>query len=81
MVDPVRLKPRRPCPICGKPALQKFHPFCSARCAQVDLRGSRLSVARGVEGLAGATVDPVQLIELAPQLAQRLGLRVSPVHG
>ena len=37
MVDPVRLKPRRPCPICGKPSLQKFHPFCSARCAQVDL--------------------------------------------
>ena len=37
MVDPVRLKPRRPCPICSKPALQKFHPFCSARCAQVDL--------------------------------------------
>ena len=37
MVDPVRLKPRRPCPICGKPSLQKFHPFCSALCAQVDL--------------------------------------------
>ena len=37
MVDPVRLKPRRPCPICGKPSLQKFHPFCSTRCAQVDL--------------------------------------------
>ena len=37
MADPVRLKPRRPCPICGKPSLQKFHPFCSARCAQVDL--------------------------------------------
>lgn len=37
MADPVRLKPRRPCPICSKPSLQKFHPFCSARCAQVDL--------------------------------------------
>lgn len=35
--EPVRLRPRRPCPICGKPSQQKFHPFCSARCANVDL--------------------------------------------
>jgi endogenous inhibitor of DNA gyrase (YacG/DUF329 family) len=34
---PVRLKPRRPCPVCGKPAHQKFFPFCSARCANIDL--------------------------------------------
>lgn len=33
----VRLRPVRPCPICGKPSTQKFHPFCSARCADVDL--------------------------------------------
>jgi hypothetical protein len=25
------------CPICGKPAVQRFRPFCSARCAEVDL--------------------------------------------
>lgn len=25
------------CPICGKPAEAKFTPFCSARCADVDL--------------------------------------------
>lgn len=37
MTEPVRLRPRRPCPICAKPSAQKFHPFCSARCAQVDL--------------------------------------------
>ncbi len=37
MAKPVRLRPRRPCPICGKPSLQKFHPFCSNRCAQIDL--------------------------------------------
>ena len=35
--EPVRLRPKRPCPICGKASQQKFHPFCSARCAQVDL--------------------------------------------
>lgn len=27
----------RPCPICGKPALEKMRPFCSKRCADVDL--------------------------------------------
>lgn len=35
--EPVRLRPKRPCPICGKPSQQKFHPFCSNRCAQIDL--------------------------------------------
>jgi endogenous inhibitor of DNA gyrase (YacG/DUF329 family) len=27
----------RPCPICSKPALEQFRPFCSKRCADVDL--------------------------------------------
>ncbi|HEY2481862.1 MAG TPA: DNA gyrase inhibitor YacG [Caulobacteraceae bacterium] len=27
----------RPCPICGKPATARFRPFCSQRCADVDL--------------------------------------------
>jgi len=27
----------RPCPICRKPAVEKFRPFCSRRCADVDL--------------------------------------------
>jgi endogenous inhibitor of DNA gyrase (YacG/DUF329 family) len=25
------------CPICGKPAAARFRPFCSRRCADVDL--------------------------------------------
>jgi uncharacterized protein len=25
------------CPICGKPEVQEFRPFCSKRCADVDL--------------------------------------------
>jgi len=33
----IQLKPVRPCPICGKPSAQAFHPFCSARCADIDL--------------------------------------------
>jgi endogenous inhibitor of DNA gyrase (YacG/DUF329 family) len=27
----------RPCPICGKPAAAALRPFCSRRCADVDL--------------------------------------------
>ncbi len=25
------------CPVCGKPADQKYRPFCSKRCADIDL--------------------------------------------
>jgi endogenous inhibitor of DNA gyrase (YacG/DUF329 family) len=32
--DSVRHKP---CPICSKPAVETFRPFCSRRCADVDL--------------------------------------------
>lgn len=27
----------RPCPICGKPPVERYKPFCSKRCADVDL--------------------------------------------
>ena len=27
----------RPCPICGKPSVFETRPFCSKRCADVDL--------------------------------------------
>ena len=32
-----RVRARRPCPICGKPAVAQFRAFCSRRCADVDL--------------------------------------------
>jgi endogenous inhibitor of DNA gyrase (YacG/DUF329 family) len=25
------------CPLCGKPAVEKYDPFCSKRCADLDL--------------------------------------------
>ncbi|MFQ5973960.1 MAG: DNA gyrase inhibitor YacG [Alphaproteobacteria bacterium] len=28
---------RRGCPICGKPTVSRFRPFCSDRCRDVDL--------------------------------------------
>ena len=27
----------KPCPICRKPSLQAYRPFCSKRCADLDL--------------------------------------------
>lgn len=35
--DVVPLRPTRPCPNCGKPSVRAFHPFCSRRCADIDL--------------------------------------------
>ncbi len=29
---------RGPCPTCGKPSVHAFRPFCSNRCADVDLQ-------------------------------------------
>jgi uncharacterized protein len=38
MVEPAASKPRlRPCPICKKLSHEKYHPFCSNRCARIDL--------------------------------------------
>ena len=31
--------PSSPCPTCGKPSTPASRPFCSGRCADVDLQG------------------------------------------
>jgi uncharacterized protein len=36
-VDKPASRSPRPCPICGKPAMARYRPFCSKRCADVDL--------------------------------------------
>ena len=46
----VKLKPTRPCPVCGKPSTQAHHPFCSGRCADIDLN----------RWLSGAYVIPAE---------------------
>ncbi len=37
MSDPIPLRRSGRCPICGKPTVQEFRPFCSKRCADIDL--------------------------------------------
>jgi endogenous inhibitor of DNA gyrase (YacG/DUF329 family) len=32
-----QLRSRPACPLCGKPAQEHYRPFCSKRCADVDL--------------------------------------------
>jgi endogenous inhibitor of DNA gyrase (YacG/DUF329 family) len=49
----IRLKPTRPCPICKKPSSQQFHPFCSGRCADIDLN----------RWLSGSYVIPAEPVE------------------
>ncbi len=34
---PIPLRPRIKCPECGSPSDRKAHPFCSRRCADLDL--------------------------------------------
>jgi uncharacterized protein len=37
MSDEAAPRRRAACPICGKPAVEHYLPFCSRRCADVDL--------------------------------------------
>ncbi|PTM38589.1 hypothetical protein C8D03_0061 [Bosea sp. 124] len=43
----------KPCAICGKPAVARYKPFCSARCADIDLgrwlKGSYVIPGEAVE--------------------------------
>lgn len=54
--------PSRPskCPICGKQAEDKYRPFCSARCASVDLNRwlGEVYVLPGDEPRPAAGSDP-----------------------
>jgi uncharacterized protein YjbI with pentapeptide repeats len=47
-----------------------------ARLVNADLTGATIGAVKGVAGLRGAIVSPTQLIDLAPQLAAHLGMKV-----
>lgn len=52
------------CPICGKDAVERFRPFCSKRCADIDL-GRWFNGAYAVPAEA-----PEELEEAAEELAR-----------
>ena len=47
---------RPSCPVCGKPRTQEYRPFCSKRCADVDL-GRWLKGTYVIPGEADADED------------------------
>ena len=56
--------PVKNCPICGKPAVEKYRPFCSSRCADVDLNrwltGSYVIPARDDEPEADKSIPDAE---------------------
>lgn len=52
------------CPICGKEALEKYRPFCSKRCADIDLgrwlKGSYAIPAEAPEEIEEAAEELVR---------------------
>ncbi|HUF85839.1 MAG TPA: DNA gyrase inhibitor YacG [Thermohalobaculum sp.] len=54
--DPKRT-PQRPCPICGKPSEASWRPFCSKRCADIDL-GRWLGERYAIPGEPGESGEP-----------------------
>jgi endogenous inhibitor of DNA gyrase (YacG/DUF329 family) len=52
-IDKTPGRSQQRCPICGEPTEQQFRPFCSRRCADVDL--SRW--LKGVYAIPGRDAD------------------------
>jgi len=50
--------------------------FRQARLKEVDLRSSELTDLRYAQGLKGATIESVQLLDLAASLAAEIGIRI-----
>lgn len=50
-------KPRKTCPVCGKPLTQPGQRFCSDRCQQVDL-GRWLTGAYAIPAVEEEPEDP-----------------------
>ncbi len=62
MPDSAHLSPKKPCPVCGKPAAKRFRPFCSKRCADIDLH-RWLSGSYSVPAVESGPADPVEIEE------------------
>jgi endogenous inhibitor of DNA gyrase (YacG/DUF329 family) len=60
------------CPICGKAPEEKYRPFCSRRCADVDL-------GRWLTGSYAIAAEPVEEVDLADREAEE-GLDADGSH-
>ncbi len=58
------------CPICGKPATERYRPFCSRRCADVDL-GRWLTGAYAIPAGAEGETDSPPPPDLPPTQTDR----------
>jgi uncharacterized protein len=52
----------KPCPICGEPPVARYRPFCSAKCADIDLgrwlnNQYRIPTEEPVDGPVGEAGD------------------------
>ena len=54
------MEKRPPCSVCGKPNSPDYRPFCSKRCADVDL--SRWLTGGYVAGVAGVLKRPIRIL-------------------
>jgi endogenous inhibitor of DNA gyrase (YacG/DUF329 family) len=48
-----KLAPAKLCVICGKPSVERYRPFCSARCSNVDLN-------RWLSGVYAVPAEPAE---------------------
>jgi uncharacterized protein len=53
------------CPLCGKPAVEGFKPFCSKRCADLDL-GQWFKGGYAIPGPPAAPASPSNSSEKDP---------------
>jgi uncharacterized protein len=58
--------PNKACPICGKPSVERYRPFCSRRCADVDLN-RWLTGVYAVPAAADEENDDLPPSEQAPE--------------
>ncbi len=56
-----------PCPMCRKPSVEAYRPFCSKRCADLDLAGW----LGGRYAIPAAPTDPDEDEDAAPASAPR----------
>ena len=67
---PQAKKAKTGCPVCKKPSVTRYRPFCSARCADLDL-GRWFTGAYALP--SEEPVDPEELIQALQERAEEDG--------